>query len=1014
MKIGKSKILTFGILMTVCFCSAFLAARAAEFGSTDDYYKVTRMDVGEYRKDAENLVAPTCPGYLFAGWFADEGCKTAIGKDITVGLAYAKFVPEDILGLKAQVNQELIDDDTNNDATGAIRFVTSVDSLQYSEVGFVFQRMERTEKKSSNQVYGQLYAVDTDAVMTEYRPYEVFHPASRYFKTWTYTNVPDSAYGTEITATPFWVTLDGTTVKGKTEVKCVNDGRQWKYIFVADAGGSDEAGTGTRDQPYATLNAALAHIQTYGESRGGEVWVLGSLTAGSDFKWEKHGLDVTITGDKSADTDPCTVDFSGVKDMQIRDGITFAHMTLKLQGSSLTSSGRVFAVGNRLKIAADVTSDNPYTTIHGGGFMGEDVDETNVTILAGKYRAVYGGGLVANVRGDTHVTIKNTDIFNTTNKNDSRVHGGGGRKGIVGGNAYVLIGEGFNKNASYTNSAHHRYSSVWGGGSASLEGAEQTSVVAGDTYVTIEGDAKIDWVYGGGYNNSEVQGTCHVTFKGGSVIGIYGGGSGSQSEGWQAVNSHTSVVMTGGQTTQIVGGNEYNNMTGNTSVQVLGGTVTRRIIGGCYNVWDWGWDSDCSVAGNVNVTIGPEAVLDIKSDTDNSICAVSRYESNFTDETGIMVVNAGQDTSKLGLKAAMNIYNADSLYANYLIEAGQGGMVTSENGALRIAPDTQSGYLYATVTDVTDKEEVLYRMQGEGICQLPPLTDRRTLQKIKVIFSKEEPDRFTTVARTVLNGSVFCYDSLEKAVAAANTSKDTEQAVVYVSGEVEVGSTMTVSKNISIRNDSGKDAMIKRSRDVLMFSVAAGGTLMLGTNDQEERGSLVLDDEEKTTTTRIVDNRGNFILGRNATVQNVRNNQWGSVLVNRSTAELYGSIRDTVCTGAGGAVLQYGGKLIVYEGIYTNNQAIRKKSGTNTAGYGGFIRMEAGETELRGGTFTDNSATGFGGVMYVKENSAAVISGGTFSNNKAESGAAIYAAGTVTIVDGIFEGEEHQVFRVGN
>lgn len=301
----KNKIITLVALLVTMISSVIFVAGATD-NTSESYYKVVSMDVSEYRADLTNLRSPAYDeeeGYIFAGWFTDETCEQAIAKDTQTGSAYAKFVPAAILGVKAQVSIELADDDTTNDASGSIRFVTSVDTLKYSEVGFIFERGKGEEIKSSSKVYTELYVTDVNGKTTtkeEKKPSDVFHSASAYFKAWTYTNVPEGAYNTKIEATPFWVTLDGTTVKATSSVKCVNEGRQWKYIFVDDTG-SDVTGTGTRTCPYATLNGALAHIATYGvtDSYGnnkedGQVLVLTLLTAGSDFAWAEHGLDVTI------------------------------------------------------------------------------------------------------------------------------------------------------------------------------------------------------------------------------------------------------------------------------------------------------------------------------------------------------------------------------------------------------------------------------------------------------------------------------------------------------------------------------------------------------------------------------------------------------------------------------------------------------------------------------------------------------------------------------------------------
>ena len=78
---------------------------------------------------------PNYEGYLFAGWFADENgvCSLDTAVSSKDDATHAKFVKEDTLSVKMQI----VDAGKVQDATnGAIRFISSVDSLDYSQVGF--------------------------------------------------------------------------------------------------------------------------------------------------------------------------------------------------------------------------------------------------------------------------------------------------------------------------------------------------------------------------------------------------------------------------------------------------------------------------------------------------------------------------------------------------------------------------------------------------------------------------------------------------------------------------------------------------------------------------------------------------------------------------------------------------------------------------------------------------------------------------------------------------------------
>ena len=149
-------------------------------------------------------------GYVFAGWFTDKDCTAPL---TGTGAAYAKYVDKNVLTVKAQVNQN-----TNN----AIRFVTTVDSLDYKLVGFeiVFcNKMASLEKTKTTTVYQSLNQF-VDGNNTPVSP-TVFSPASNFFAAFTVRNVPSDKTSEKFTVTAYWVTLDGTTVRGESAEKYI-------------------------------------------------------------------------------------------------------------------------------------------------------------------------------------------------------------------------------------------------------------------------------------------------------------------------------------------------------------------------------------------------------------------------------------------------------------------------------------------------------------------------------------------------------------------------------------------------------------------------------------------------------------------------------------------------------------------------------------------------------------------------------------------------------------------------
>lgn len=158
--------------------------------------------------DADNM-----DGYVFAGWFTDKDCTKAFTG--TNAKAYAKYVDKAVLTVKAQIKN-----DAATAETTSMRFVTTVDSLNYKSVGFVINNVDKTLKT----VYSNLYVVGDSSVMTK-TPADVSNTSvSAYFAAFTVNNIPKDKYSAEFNVTPYWITLDGTRVSADTVVKTVSQG----------------------------------------------------------------------------------------------------------------------------------------------------------------------------------------------------------------------------------------------------------------------------------------------------------------------------------------------------------------------------------------------------------------------------------------------------------------------------------------------------------------------------------------------------------------------------------------------------------------------------------------------------------------------------------------------------------------------------------------------------------------------------------------------------------------------
>lgn len=169
-----------------------------ETTTSDGFY-----DVSEYRS-GETYTHPTQEGKLFAGWYTDSTCQTKFYEN--TGRAYAKFVDKNVMQLFFQ--------EKTQDGLKYVRYVSSVDCLDYQTVGFVFNGtygeavipvIDRSTTKAYTAITAAGYAVTP----------KVFSEESNYIFTYILRKIdPDKSLSLHVT--PYWVTHDGTRVDGNT------------------------------------------------------------------------------------------------------------------------------------------------------------------------------------------------------------------------------------------------------------------------------------------------------------------------------------------------------------------------------------------------------------------------------------------------------------------------------------------------------------------------------------------------------------------------------------------------------------------------------------------------------------------------------------------------------------------------------------------------------------------------------------------------------------------------------
>lgn len=202
-------------------------------GTSVMFVKVSSENVTSYSqayptttRSFTNNLGKTC-NYIFAGWYEDaEGSVPCANRPTTE--AYAKFVDSDILTVKAQISNNVAGEGEADKRH--LRMVTTVDSLDYQQVGFVITINGKTIEKSSSTVYKNIVA-GANGVAFNYEPNSmiedrtyIFSASSAYFMTFTITNISEASFNTNIEVIPYWVTLDGSKVTGTPKILTIQQG----------------------------------------------------------------------------------------------------------------------------------------------------------------------------------------------------------------------------------------------------------------------------------------------------------------------------------------------------------------------------------------------------------------------------------------------------------------------------------------------------------------------------------------------------------------------------------------------------------------------------------------------------------------------------------------------------------------------------------------------------------------------------------------------------------------------
>lgn len=272
--------------------------------------------------------------YLFAGWYTDATCKTAItDKTKVTDSSYAKFWPKDLLDVKVQITNGIVTGETNpatikyND-NYVIRFVSSLQNLDPAKAGFEVTKKDGTVVGTSTSTKAFKGIESTNAGSTyDFSP-KVISELSEWFITAKMPVNPTTDANTDYVVRAYWTTPDGTTVYGDSRCVSVMDNNVLKS-----------------EGEQHTLNLTV----------NGELDVNGTYTAS-----------FVSSSDNTVETDDFTVSGAAVEVLNEEDGYSNVRITLP-EGSVISN------MASLTRVTIDGTDSygmfRNYNTSHESGNM---------------------------------------------------------------------------------------------------------------------------------------------------------------------------------------------------------------------------------------------------------------------------------------------------------------------------------------------------------------------------------------------------------------------------------------------------------------------------------------------------------------------------------------------------------------------------------------------------------------------------------------------------------------------
>ena len=260
----------------------------------------------------ETKTAPVRADYVFGGWYTrgTDDTFTAIkeseGSQYTE--AYAKFVPAEVLSVRAQLEKATETGKGNTDKT-YLRLLSGVNELDYQYVGFDILYNKTIPQDNSpkiTKVYKTITNSETaeNGVATPVAASSVFGAAATHFSVLRIADIYKVNYEYVIYVNPYWITLDGTRVDGQAKYLRVMDGYADNYYISVPvnflAGSSVAAGQMTLSYDSDRLEVVkvegldragfdagvLMPEMSYYDDEAGTIKIVGNISGNTDVEPE--------------------------------------------------------------------------------------------------------------------------------------------------------------------------------------------------------------------------------------------------------------------------------------------------------------------------------------------------------------------------------------------------------------------------------------------------------------------------------------------------------------------------------------------------------------------------------------------------------------------------------------------------------------------------------------------------------------------------------------------------------